>query len=322
MQFALAHITNILTTHRLRYDYSIKQAAASYHPSEEKTAYGGDRPVMASPLVSSVRLQSGYVVECDHMEGIWVISDYELLDGEPFLRLNPHNSGLSRVITSASRGVRGLKSPWFAEARHMRNEGRVKRVLHGAAAPLFAAASSKAKKQRERKQAQDLDDPAVSYPLVRPRVQYNDMVAGPLTLQVKNTSNFKEHVTIELKAENLEYIRLAVLKRGEENEAEMQRKRAEALQAPQGVKRSVFERDDRQAYIAKRLKPDGSAQYKTVRPATKDLSGMYDARCLASRWADGASSASSDSEVEDEQGGEGHRAAAAVLAIVAAPAGA
>ena len=40
-------------------------------------------------------MQSGYVVECDHMEGIWVISDYELLDGEPFLRLNPHSSGLS-----------------------------------------------------------------------------------------------------------------------------------------------------------------------------------------------------------------------------------
>ena len=134
MQFALAHTINILTTQRLRYDYALKQAAASYHPSEGKTAL----PVMGSPL--AVRLQSGYVVECDQMEGIWVISDYELVDGEPFLLLNPHSSGLSRFITSDARGLRGLKSPWFVEARNMRNEERVKRVLHGGVAPLFEAA--------------------------------------------------------------------------------------------------------------------------------------------------------------------------------------
>ena len=40
-----------------------------------------------SPMVSpskSVPLQQGWVVECEHMEGVWLISEVEIIEGTPF----------------------------------------------------------------------------------------------------------------------------------------------------------------------------------------------------------------------------------------------
>ena len=91
---------------------------------------------MAVECGNSVTLQQGYVVECEHMKGVWFICDFENIEGAPYYRLNPFNSGLSRFITAASRGLRERKSPWFTETRNLRDEERVKRVLHGIGAPF------------------------------------------------------------------------------------------------------------------------------------------------------------------------------------------
>ena len=101
------------------------------------------------------------------------------LRGDPVFRVNPHSSALSRFITAASRGLRELKSPWFAEMRTLRNEERVRRLLHGAGAPLLGGQKSKSKQKREMKEAKELDDPTPFFALAVPRVTYNGMTAGP-----------------------------------------------------------------------------------------------------------------------------------------------
>ena len=155
-----------------------------------------------------------------------------------------------------------------------------------------------------------------------PRVEYKGMAAGPLTMQVKNTSDFNEHLTVELSVVNLEYIRIALLQRADEYEEELARKRADMSQ---GVKTTVYWRNDRKAYIAKRKLDDGSVKYRTVRPRSREPDDMEQ-----SKWADGLAD-TSDSEnsieiaeaqspvlkQEDHEDGE-----AAAVALLAAPAGA
>ena len=209
--------------------------------------------------------------------------------------MNPHSSALSRFITAASRGLRELKSPWFAEMRTLRNEERVRRLLHGAGAPLFGGQKSKSKQKREMKEAKELDDPTPFFALDVPMVTYNGMTAGPLAMQVKNTKDFNEHVMAELTATNLEYMRIAVLQRAAEHDALVQRKAAEAAQALRGSKRTVFWREDRKAYIAKRTLDDGKAQYRTVRPRSNWKQDMENAKFLATCWAKGGE----NDEIED-----------------------
>ena len=136
---------------------------------------------------------------------------------------------------------------------------------------------SKAKQRREMKGAKELDGPAPFFPLAVPRVTLNGMTAAPLAMQVNNTKDFNEHVVVELTATNLEYMRIAVLQRAEGNEVQVQRKAAEAAQAPRGVKRTVFWHEDRKAYIAKRKLDDGKAQCRTVRPRSRDPEHMENA---------------------------------------------
>ena len=69
-------------------------------------------PPDLSPMVSpsrSVTLQQGWVAECEHMEGVWLIPSVEIFEGTPFFRVNPHSSALSRFITVASRGGAGAQ---------------------------------------------------------------------------------------------------------------------------------------------------------------------------------------------------------------------
>ena len=88
--------------------------------------------------------------------------------------------------------------------------------------------------RREMREAKELDDPTPFFAQAVPRVTYNGMTAGPLAMQVKNTKDFNEHVMAELTATNLEYMRIAVLQRAAEHDAQVQRKAAEAAQAPVG----------------------------------------------------------------------------------------
>ena len=44
-------------------------------------------PPDLSPMVSpsrSVTLQQGWVAECEHMEGVWLIPSVEIFEGTPF----------------------------------------------------------------------------------------------------------------------------------------------------------------------------------------------------------------------------------------------
>ena len=228
-----------------------------------------------------VSLQTAFMVSADNMEGEpWVITDFILLEGHPYWLVKPRSTALSRFVTSTAHGLRNMRSPWFNEIRIMRNQERVKRLLHGASAPLFVAASSKAKARRELQQAKGMQEPSASYPLALPSVEFNGVVVGPIVMNVKNTSDFNEHVSIELCEANLEYLRVAVLARAKEYEEELARKK----EIPEGIKNICFWRDDRGAYICKRKREDGAMQYKTVRPKTLEDDDMSPSARPKKKW--------------------------------------
>ena len=82
--------------------------------------------------------------------------------------------GVSRVITHT-------RSRWLADVREQRNQGQVRRVLHGGVALVFVGELSNARKRLDRQQANGMPDAAAMYSLAMPAVENNGMVAGPST---------------------------------------------------------------------------------------------------------------------------------------------
>ena len=178
----------------------------------------------------------------------------EEIDGRKFLQLDKNNNGLNRFVTGSVRGLRDFT--WLKELRVLRNAAADK--LDVSTNGLFDDAPVRAKKRRRSRAAAAAADMSEIINIDVPPFMHDGIEVSGMTMAVKNVTDRRANVSVELLPENLRYVRLAMLNAGPEP-GSGNRAKAEH----EGIKKVVRWCNTKQAFLAKGRNGKG----KTFRPA-------------------------------------------------------
>ena len=153
---------------------------------------------------------------------------------------------------------------------------------------------------RKKAKAESPAEPSAerSIELQLPAFSYAGVSIDAMPVRIKAARNALEAPTLELKEEVLEYVRLAILEAGEDDEVQ---KRERVETGSKWVRYSV----QKNAYIAKRVMDHNRLRFKTFNFSKKQPKGTME--CMLKRARDWAENgATSGDEENDDDPFEGH----------------
>jgi len=215
----------------------------------------------------AVSITECYKISCGAAgkEAPWIVNTIEVIDGVKFIHLDKRNCGLSRFVTGSNTGLRVCA--WLEEARGLRTTAHLVDAL-AEGIPLFGLKVLSQYQIRKKLKHPNYADAQKSNVLVVPYPKVvsseGEEVAAAIDMHIKNTSSFKDGLTVKFDAVTLAYIRQALI-HGPRNT--IVRQSDETVADDKDIKWNK----KRKAYIATLPSPDSKGRkYRTVKPASAD----------------------------------------------------
>ena len=229
----------------------------------------------------------------------WVIHETEDVDGVKYVKLNRRDSGFCRYVLGRNAGHNGLKDYKYLEKLRALRSVASERVINGddtaldAIAPIEASPSPVKVGQRklsdmwakreDRAKAREVAADIKVVDVEVEKITYNGVTVGPLTIQMPSCLDFNKVLSVPLKPDVLQYIRVAILAEGIECK-NTRRKMSSDMYAPKNAKWI----EKRNAFVAKR-RVNGVIKYKAFKVAKADNpieldSAMGKARDACNAW--------------------------------------
>ena len=217
----------------------------------------------------------------------WTLTNTSVVDGREYLSLSKRDFGFARFVAGDTKACRPMT--FLDTLRRLRTDAS---ILCCSGESLFDVQLPQKKRAKSQQRAACLeaarrgDLPAtVMVELPAVRVEGEDEVPA-ISMRVKSSLDPHECVAMEVTVENLTYVRMAM-------RASCSSSHGRAASICAGVRWDK----KRQAFIAKRLQPNGKHVFRTFRPDTEDEVDCAEAQDMARRWADGE-----DVDVEEADG--------------------
>ena len=143
----------------------------------------------------------------------WCVKDYETIAGVHFVPLCQKDTGFCRFVIGKREEMRHCT--WLEELKLKTVQASLDDLTPETGPSLFQAAQSKKPWQRRMqlqkiKDAIDADDPAF-VTVALPAVSFDGQTAPDMSFKVKRCLDYRMPVLVELKAEVLRYVRIAML---------------------------------------------------------------------------------------------------------------
>lgn len=228
----------------------------------------------------------------------WVVNDTNTVNGIEFVQLSKRDSGFSRFVSGTPTGARAMT--WLDTLRAQRTRASLAAATTGES--LFGdAPPTKAAKKKQRQNASAVRSkgelPATVVLKMPGFTGVDGNEVGAMDLQVLSDLDLHACASVELKPENLVYVREAMRHSAQE---------PGRLRAPSDDT-GVRWRADRRVWLAKRTDPEsGKSVTKSFKPEVADDEASKEAAGdLAKAWA------ASGAEADGEGGEDGEAAEAA-----------
>ena len=251
--------------------------------------------IASAMAASEVTVMRMYVVEGgDVKRSPWLVKNYEIIDGVCFIPLHKMDTGFCRFVTGSAKDMRDCS--WLEDLKLKRVRASMDALAPDTGPSLFKPVQPS--KWERRKQLQKVkealnDDIASVVTIDLPAISFGGEEAPALTLKVKRCLDCKIAVSVELTADVLTYIRIAMLDSFERDSNKRQRAEHD------GMKLKFRWCNSRQVFIAQRLDADGGRKLKIFRP--NESISLNDAKDKANAWADGDSSSGDESDDNAEK---------------------
>ena len=221
----------------------------------------------------------------------WRVKDYETIAGEHFVPLCKRDTGLCRFVTGKKEELRHCT--WLEELKLKTVRASLDDLTPETGPSLFETAQPKKQWARRKelekiKHAIDADDPGF-VTIALPAVSFEGQTAPDMSFKVKRSLDCKMTVLVELKAEVLRYIRIAMLDSYQRHARKRQRAEHD------GIRHKIRWCNSRRGFIARRQ----DQKLKMFKP-NKGTS-VHDAKDKAISWADGDNKSGDESDDKVEK---------------------
>ena len=222
----------------------------------------------------------------------WCVKDYETIAGVHFVPLCKKDTGFCRFVIGEKKEMRHCT--WLEELKLKTVRASLVDLTPEPGPWLFQTAQPKTPWQR-RKELQkviDADDPAF-VTVALPAVSFKGQTAPAMSFKVKRCLDCKMTVSVELKAEVLTYIRIAMLGSFERDARKRQRAEHE------GIQHKFRWCNSRRGFIAQRQSAPSERKLKIFKP--NEETSLNDAKDKANSWADGDNESGDESDDNVEE---------------------
>ena len=237
--------------------------------------------------MTSVSIERRLSITSAEQKVPWVVSA-TLVEGVELMQISTRDRGFQRFVSGSTTGM--ANSSWLTELKAIRQE-KTYALAQDVGSSLFGG-NSRAVQLEQRKQCLRMKQVGTLPKLVSidfPDIEYDGRLVKGMKAHVHSSIDAKAPILIEVSAELLEYIKIAMLVADRDDVH--RRKKA----------RQVYWRKERKSLLARKHRPDTKRwKYKTFKPDDDSNVSMRACEQMAERWAAGDGSDSSDDSKSEE----------------------
>ena len=137
----------------------------------------------------------------------WRVEATETIDNKTFVVLCKNDQGFNRFVTGSPKGLK--EAAWLDHLRSLRSAAMRAEEEEAAKTGLFDDPSTPTPKKKRRRSRMPTAPLTVDIKL--PAVEHDGVEVDELVMKVKAESDSRLNISLELTAENLKYVRVAML---------------------------------------------------------------------------------------------------------------